>query len=203
MAIFNSFLWLSNTPLWASLVAQTVKNSPAMQETWIRALGWEDRLGEGMATTPEFFPGESPWTEEPGGLQSTGSQRVGHDWNLAHTHGSSGFNFLRKPPNCFLYWLYQFYISSNSAWRSPFLHTLLNTWSCYRGDSHSDRCEMITHCGFDLHFLDNYWCWASFCVSFGSLSFSGKCVFRSSAHFFNMTGFLKYLVVWFFTYFGY
>ena len=124
------------------------------------------------------------------------SQRVGHDWNLAHTHGSSGFNFLRKPPNCFLYWLYQFYISSNSAWRSPFLHTLLNTWSCYRGDSHSDRCEMITHCGFDLHFLDNYWCWASFCVSFGSLSFSGKCVFRSSAHFFNMTGFLKYWVVW-------
>jgi len=70
---------LSNIPLWASLVAQTVKNSPAMQETWIRALGWEDRLGEGMATTPEFFPGESPWTEEPGGLQSMGSQRVGHD----------------------------------------------------------------------------------------------------------------------------
>ena len=42
-------------------------------------LGWEDSLEEGMATTPVFLPGESPWTEEPVGLQSMGSQRVGHD----------------------------------------------------------------------------------------------------------------------------
>ena len=50
--------------LWASLVTQTVKNLPAMQETWIRSLGWEDPLEEGMALySPAFMPGEShvPW----------------------------------------------------------------------------------------------------------------------------------------------
>ena len=58
-----------------------VKNPPAMQEpqeTKVRSLGWEDSLEKGMAT-PVFLPGESPWTEEPGRLQSMGLQRVGHD----------------------------------------------------------------------------------------------------------------------------
>ena len=63
---------------WASLVAQTVENLPAMAEIWVRSLLGEDPLEEGMAT-PVFLPGESPWTKEPGGLQSMGSQRVGHD----------------------------------------------------------------------------------------------------------------------------
>ena len=76
-----------------SLVAQTVKNPPAMQETWIRSLGWEDLLKEGMATHSVFFPGESPWTEEPGGLQSMGSQRAGHDWVAKHNIGHI-YNFI-------------------------------------------------------------------------------------------------------------
>ena len=59
---------------WASLVAQMVKNPPAMQETRVRSLGWEDPLEEGMATPPVFLPGESPWIEEPGGTQSMGLQ---------------------------------------------------------------------------------------------------------------------------------
>ena len=63
---------------WASLVAQLVKNLPAMWETWIQSLGWEDPLEEVMAT-PAFLPGESPRREEPRELQSMGSQRVGHD----------------------------------------------------------------------------------------------------------------------------
>ena len=64
---------------WASLVAQMVKNLSAMREAWDRPLGWEDPLEEGMATHSSLFlPGESPWTEEPGGLQSMRSQRVGH-----------------------------------------------------------------------------------------------------------------------------
>ena len=54
-----------------------VKNLPAMWETWFLSLGWEDPLEEGMASV--FLPGESPWTEEPGGLQSMGSQKVGQD----------------------------------------------------------------------------------------------------------------------------
>ena len=63
----------------ASLIAQLVKNPLAMQETWVPSLGWEDSLEKGMATTPVFLPGESQWSEEPGGLQLMGSQRVRHD----------------------------------------------------------------------------------------------------------------------------
>ena len=49
-------------------VAQLVKNPPAMQETWVRSLGWEDPLEEGMATHSSILACESPWTEEPGRL---------------------------------------------------------------------------------------------------------------------------------------
>ena len=64
---------------WASLVAQTIKNLPAMRETSVQSLGWEDSLAEGMVTLSSNLPGETPWTEEPGGLQSMWLQRVGHD----------------------------------------------------------------------------------------------------------------------------
>ena len=64
----------------ASLVAQMVKNLPAVQETWVRFLGWEDLLEKGMATHSRILTWRIPRTEEPGGLQSMGSQRVGHDW---------------------------------------------------------------------------------------------------------------------------
>ena len=65
----------------ASLVAQTVKNMPAMQETWIWSLGREDLLEKGMVTHPRILDWRISWTEEPGGLQSMGSQRVRHDSN--------------------------------------------------------------------------------------------------------------------------
>ena len=61
----------------ASLLAQLVKNLPEMQETLGPSLGWEDPLEEGMATHSSIFAGRIPRTEEPGGLQSTGSHRVG------------------------------------------------------------------------------------------------------------------------------
>ena len=65
----------------ASLVAWTVKNPPAMQETWVQSLDWEDPLGEGTAyPRPEFHLGwRLPWMEPPGGLQSTGSKEVRHN----------------------------------------------------------------------------------------------------------------------------
>ena len=63
---------------WASLVAQVVKNLPAMQETWVWSLGWEDPVEKGMATHSSILAWRIPWTEEPGGLQSMGSQRVIH-----------------------------------------------------------------------------------------------------------------------------
>ena len=63
----------------ASLVAQRLKHLPAMRETWVRSLGREDPLEKEMATHSSTLAWRIPWTEEFGGLQSTGSQRVGHD----------------------------------------------------------------------------------------------------------------------------
>ena len=63
----------------ASMVAQTVKHLSAMQETWVRSLGWEDPLEKEMAPHSSTLAWKIPWMEEPGGLKSMWSQRVGHD----------------------------------------------------------------------------------------------------------------------------
>ena len=63
----------------ASLLAQMVKNLPAMKETRVQSLGWEDPLEKGMAPLSSILAWRIPWTEEPGGLQSMGSQRVRHN----------------------------------------------------------------------------------------------------------------------------
>ena len=60
-------------------VAQLVKNLPAMWETWVRSLGWEDSLEEGMATHSSILAWTIPWTEETGRLWSMELQRVRHD----------------------------------------------------------------------------------------------------------------------------
>ena len=62
-----------------SLVAQTVNHLPTMWETWVQSLSWEDLLEKEMATHSSILAWKTPWTEEPGRLQSMGSQRVGHD----------------------------------------------------------------------------------------------------------------------------
>ena len=73
-------------------MAQMEKNLPAMQETDVWSLGGEDALQKGMATHSSILAWRIPWTEGPGGLQSMGLQRVGHDWSdLAQMH-----------PNCFV-----------------------------------------------------------------------------------------------------
>ena len=64
--------------IWASLVAQMLKNLPAKQEPRVRSLGREAPLEKGMATHSSILAWRTPWTEEPGGLQSMGSQRVRH-----------------------------------------------------------------------------------------------------------------------------
>ena len=63
----------------ASLVTQTVKNLPAMKETWVHYLGWENPLEKEVATHSSILAWIIPWTEELGRLQSMGWQRVGHD----------------------------------------------------------------------------------------------------------------------------
>ena len=78
---------------WASLVAQLVKNLPAMRETWVQFLGWEDPLEEGMETRYCILAWRTAWTEEPGGLQSTVTKSQTRLSDLAqHTfsQGASG-----------------------------------------------------------------------------------------------------------------
>ena len=81
---------------WASLVAQRLRRLPARRETGVQSLGREDPLEKEMATHSSILAWRIPWTEEPGRLQSTGLQRVGHDWatfTLYHTsltHSSAG-----------------------------------------------------------------------------------------------------------------
>ena len=80
----SSFSFLRNfytvllMSLFLHMVAQRLKRLPAMQETWVRSLGWEDPL-EKDTTHSSTLAWRIPWTEEPGGLQPTGLQRVGHD----------------------------------------------------------------------------------------------------------------------------
>ena len=64
----------------ASLVAQRLKRLPAMQKTWVRSLGREDPVKKEMANHSSILAWRISWAEEPGGLRSTGSQRVGHNW---------------------------------------------------------------------------------------------------------------------------
>ena len=84
----NSRIQSANTEqapsIWTSLVSHMVKKPPAMQETWLQSLGWEDLLEEEMATHPSILAWRILWTEEPGRLQSIVSHRVGHDW-ATHT----------------------------------------------------------------------------------------------------------------------
>ena len=60
-------------------MAQTVKRLPAMRETWVQSLGWEDPLEKEMATHSSTLAWKTPWMEKPDMLQSMGLQRVGHD----------------------------------------------------------------------------------------------------------------------------
>ena len=76
---FNKWIWFHSRAVKASLVAQAVKNLSAMQETWVQSWVWEDPLEKGMATHSNFLAWRIPWTEEPGELQSMGSQRVRYD----------------------------------------------------------------------------------------------------------------------------
>ena len=76
---------------WASLVAQLVKNPPAMWETWVRSLGWEDPLEKEMATHSSTLAWKMPWMQECGGLQSMGSQE-------SNTTEQLHFHLAMKPP---------------------------------------------------------------------------------------------------------
>ena len=76
--IYTKYIYLYMT--------QRLKCLPAMQETWVGSLGLEDPLEKEMATHSSILAWRIPWTEEPGVLQSTGLQRVGHNWATSHVY---------------------------------------------------------------------------------------------------------------------
>ena len=85
--VTSTLPWVVTAQRWAFLGSSVVKNPTAGAEMWIQSLCWEDPLEEEMATHSSILAWKIPWTEEPGGLQSMGSQRVGHDLII----------FLQKP----------------------------------------------------------------------------------------------------------
>ena len=108
---YNSFICCWN------LVAQTLKNPPAMWENWIRSLVGKLSWRRVWQPTLVFLPGESPWTEEPGRLQSIGSQSVRHEWATKH----SKF-YLLMLKIFFLYLLFSCLVVSDSLWPHGLQH---------------------------------------------------------------------------------
>ena len=103
-----------------SLVAQMVKNLPAIQKTWIKSPGWGNPLEEGMATQSSILAWRIHWMEEPGGLQSVGSQRVGHNWNdLTWMHASSVTAIV---------WYYWWFLVLKCLWKLMDLSTSMDLW---------------------------------------------------------------------------
>ena len=112
---------LNNESERASLVAQMIKYLPAMQETQVRSLGREDPLEKEMATHSTILAWKIPWTEEPGGLQSMGLQRVGHDWA---TNTSTLYSCLK--------WLILYYMNCTSIKKKfKWLHLWLKCLECW------------------------------------------------------------------------
>ena len=84
VSVLASFIHVNIWSVRASLVAQTVKNLPAMQKTWVQSLGGEDPWRRAWQPTPVFVPGESPWTEEPG--RHPRSRKESHIWSFLLVH---------------------------------------------------------------------------------------------------------------------
>ena len=94
-ALLRQWDFSLNQNLILATVTQTLKNLPAMQEAWVRSLDQEDPLEKRMATHSSILAWRILWTEEPGGLQSMASQRVGHDpvTNTSHCYGIDSVRF--------------------------------------------------------------------------------------------------------------
>ena len=143
--------------IWASLVTQLVENPPALQETWIRSLGWEDPLEEGLATHSSLLAWRTPWTEEPGGLRPMGSQ----EWDTTERLRTAQLYVCRYcsvvRSRLALLWSHEAHwppLSMSSPHKNTgvgchfFLHALYT-------HTHTYKCSVIYHCieAYTLHFV--------------------------------------------------
>ena len=116
-----------------------VKNLPSMQEAWVWSLGWEVPLEKGMATHSSILVWKIPRTEEPGRLQSTGFQRVGHDWSdSAHTQNTIDWGERTNNRNLFL--------QSSGGWevQDQDMADLVSSESLLPGLQTASYCSMLT-----------------------------------------------------------
>ena len=145
-------------------MAQRLKNLPAMWETWVQSLGWEDPLEKEMATHSSILAWRIPWTEEPDGLQSTGSQRVGHDWatSLSLSHGYTT-NFFSLSPSLWISAVQEIIVAkgrmflprdpimASLIWREDCLRLLMQPANRQKGSHKEHRWELTEPGGTSFH----------------------------------------------------
>ena len=122
------------------------KNPPMMRESWVQSLGWEDSLEEGMATRSSILACWNPWTDEPGGLQSMGLQRLGQD-GVGTCHSVSSV-----PQSCPTLQLHELY----SPWNSPGQNTEVGYLSLLQGIFPTQGLNPgLPHCRWILYQLSH------------------------------------------------
>ena len=144
-----------------------------MQETWVQSLGWEDPLEKGMSTHSSILAWRIPWTEEPGRLQSMGSQRVGHNWATNTFHHERNYHIIHR-------WLPQ--VSSSPKLKllaTALLHDFSRTkvpWAEIRPRPRQRKLEILATRPHSM-------CWVTWphaknarMVMFGSLLFYSFCL---------------------------
>ena len=116
---YSKYMYNGKSPT-LSLVAQTVKRLPTMQETRVRSLGREDPLEKAMATHSSIHAWKIPWAKEPGKLQSMGSQGVGHDW-------ATSFHFQDLFRSILIFQKVKYPELEFSSWSLEYAHPLLSS----------------------------------------------------------------------------
>ena len=162
-------------------MAQTVKNSPALQETGVWSLGWEDPLEKGMATHSSILAWRIPWTEDPSGLQSMGSQRVGHNWvpnthTRTHTHTHTHHH-----------WIVLGLPLVGHLWNRTHQLLLINTVKNLTDDKESISVNPKSWIGHLTNFISKY------CKLIKSVENNIKIFMHPHTHFINSYHFTPYL----------
>ena len=118
-----------------SMIAQMVKNLPAMWATWVQSLGREDPLGKGNATHPSILAWKTPWTEEPGRLESMGLQRLRYDW-ATFSHSLTLYNMPQYLGSSFI-------ISLFTYWSVPLFNIYIFLFNLQKCSLHTKNYKYL------------------------------------------------------------